>query len=149
MINGHTNQVTETFVIDTNSSGEYGLATQDIVFSKKTGKLYVANASTQIDVVDPVSRKVLKVISDDNANFLAINQRTNKIYASQYWDGTVWVIDGDSDEVVNVINGVGQPAVPDDCYLGPQGEAGCTNISSGLDHVAVDAENDRVFVGGC
>ena len=88
----------------------------------------------------------MSVIPDDNATYLAINQRTNTIYASQYWDGTVWAIDGDSDQVVHTITGAGQPAVPDDCYLPANND--CTNQSSGLDHVAVDEDLNRVYVVG-
>lgn len=123
-----------------------GICTQDMVYSTKTGKLYVSNCATQIDVIDPKSQKVLSVIPDDNATYLAINQRTNTIYASQYWDGTVWAIDGDSDQVVHTITGAGQPAVPDDCYLPANND--CTNQSSGLDHVAVDEDLNRVYVVG-
>jgi DNA-binding beta-propeller fold protein YncE len=149
IIDGGTNQIKSSFVFDTNNdpqSGDGGLCTQDIVFSKKTKKLYVVNCAKQIDVIDPKRQKVLKVIPDDNATFLAINQRTNTIYATQYWDGTVWAIDGDTDQVVNTITGVGQPAVPDDCYLPANND--CTNQSSGLDHIAVDEILNRAYVVG-
>jgi DNA-binding beta-propeller fold protein YncE len=149
IIDGWTNQVKGSFVFDTTNdpqSGDGGLCTQAIVFSKKTKKLYVVNCAKQIDVIDPKRQKILKVIPDDNATFLAINQRTNTIYATQYWDGTVWAIDGDTDQVVNTITGVGQPAVPDNCYLPANNN--CTNQSSGLDHIAVDELFDRAYVVG-
>jgi DNA-binding beta-propeller fold protein YncE len=149
IIDGWTNKVKSSFVFDTNSdpnSGDPGICTQDIVFSKKTKKLYVVNCAKQIDVIDPKRQKALKVIPDDNATFLGINQRTNTIYVTQYWDGTVWAIDGDTDQVKNVINGVGDPAVPDDCYLPANNN--CTDQSSGLDHIAIDEFLDRTYVTG-
>ena len=146
VVDGWTNKVKSSFIFDTTNNGVYGICTQDMVYSKKTGKLYVSNCGNQIDVIDPKRQKVLSTIPDDNATFLAINQRTNTIYASQYWDGTVWAIDGDSDQVVHTITGAGQPAVPDDCYLPANND--CTNQSSGLDHVAVDEDLNRVYVVG-
>jgi len=94
------------------------------------------------------SRRETHVETDNGtANFIAIDQHTNKIYVSQYWDGTVWVIDGDSDQVVGVINGVGVAAAPDDCYL-PANNDDCTNQYSGLDHIAVDETLRRAYVLG-
>jgi DNA-binding beta-propeller fold protein YncE len=81
-------KVIANYTIDT-SAGTFGLFTQDMVLSYKTRKLYIADFATQIDVVDAKTGKLLRTIPDDNAGFLAIDQRTNKIYATQYWDGTV------------------------------------------------------------
>jgi len=146
VIDGKTDKVTASFTVDTNNA-TFGLFTEDIVRSSKNGMLFASNYSNQIDVVDPGLKKVLAVIPDDNANFLAINRRTNKIYAPQYWDATVWVINGDSYQVEAVIDGVGDPAVPDECYL-PNSPVPCSNPSSGLDRAAVDESTNRIYVAG-
>jgi DNA-binding beta-propeller fold protein YncE len=64
----------------------------------------------------------------------------------------VSVINGDTDQVAATITGVGQPAIPDGCYL-PGGT--CTNdigrippVYSGLDGIAVDEDTNRVYVAG-
>jgi YVTN family beta-propeller protein len=152
VIDGNTNNVTSQYTVDT-TIGMFGItALANPRLSRKTGKLYVSNEGAQYDVIDPKSQKVLSTIPTDNAGWLAINQRTNKIYAPQYWDGTVWVIDGDTDKVVKIIQGVGLPSVPLGCYDGPDGMTDtshtCATQSSGLDGVAVDEVNNRIYVVG-
>ncbi len=143
VINGRTNTVTDNYAVDTNGAS-FGLFTQDIVRSKQTGKLYIANYANQIDVVDPKTKAVLTTIPDDNANFLAIDQRTNRIYVSNYWDATVTVIDGKTDTVIDLITGVGAAATPDNCYLNNT----CVGSYSGIDHLAVDETLHRLYVTG-
>ena len=145
IIDGGTNQIKSSFVFDTNNdpqSGDGGLCTQDIVFSKKTKKLYVVNCAKQIDVIDPKRQKVLKVIPDDNAIFLAINQRTNTIYAHTIlgWHrvGHRWRYR--SGRQHNYRRRFSLP-FPMHRYLPADDD--CTDQSSGLDHIAVDRNPQR------
>jgi len=136
------------FSVDTNASGLLGLNPQAIVFSHRTGKLYAINAFNQIDVIDPRLQKVLTTIPDPDASNVAINQSTNTIYVTQYSDGTVWIIDGLSDQVVDIIRDVGLPAQPPDCYLETGGPNACLQMSSGLTKIAIDETLNRTYVLG-
>ncbi|ARN82660.1 hypothetical protein B1812_17910 [Methylocystis bryophila] len=136
------------FTADAVATGVLGLNPQGLVHSRRTGKLYAVNGFSQIDVIDPVSQRVLKSIPDPDAGGVAINQRTNMIYVSQFSEGTVWVIDGATDRKIGVIGGVGQPALPAGCYQSAGGPNSCLQMSSGLTKVAIDEELNRVYVLG-
>jgi len=98
-----SDRLVSNFPVDTNTSGLLGLNPQHIAHSRRTGKLYAINGFNQIDVIDPRLQKVLTTIPHQDASNVAINQSTNAIYVSQYSDGTVWIIDGLSDQVVDII----------------------------------------------
>jgi YVTN family beta-propeller protein len=136
------------FPADSVATGVLGLDPQGLAHSRRTGKLYAVNGFTQIDVIDPSSRRVLKSIPDPDAGGVAINQRTNTIYVSQFSEGTVWVIDGATDRKIGVIGGVGQSASPAGCYQSAGGPNTCLQMSSGLTKVAIDEELNRIYVLG-
>ena len=136
------------FPADAVATGVLGLDPQGLVHSRRTGKLYAVNGFTQIDVIDPLSQRVLKSIPDPDAGGVAINQRTNTIYVSQFSEGTVWVIDGATDRKIGVIGAVGGPARPAGCYQSAGGPNTCLQMSSGLTKIAIDEELNRVYVLG-
>jgi DNA-binding beta-propeller fold protein YncE len=142
------NALVANFPVDSASAGLLGLDPRAIAYSRRTGKLYAINGFNQIDVVDPLTRRVLKTLPDLNASNVAINQSANRIYVSQYFDGTVWVIDGANDEVVGVIADVGLPATPAGCYQTSGGVASCVQAASGLTGIAVDESLNRIYVLG-
>ena len=90
-------------------------------------------------------------VPDDNSSYLAVNEKTNKIYVTNYWDGTVSVIDGSTDTIIGNPIQVGVAITPNDCYkASPWPYPDCTNYDtfSALDGIAVDAKTDRIFVVG-
>jgi len=143
VVDGRTDKVKSSFVVDTNTTSPEGFSTGSIVFSKRTGKLYVSNSDIQIDVIDPKKQKVITRIADDSAYALAIDQSTNTIYNVQHWDGSVFVINGYTDQVTDTITGVGRPSVPNDCYK----TATCTDEGSQPDWAGVDESLHRLYVG--
>ena len=144
VLDGRRDRITRRFVIATEPDAFEGVFTGSIVLSERTGKLYASIGNVRIDVINPDNGKVIKKIADDEAGFMTIDQRTNTIYADHYWDASVLVIDGSTDTVSAEINGVGSPAVPDDCYLTDT----CTSEGSGLDGLAVDSAMHRLYVVG-
>jgi YVTN family beta-propeller protein len=145
VVDENTLQVVDKFVFDSDAGGFEGLVTANMVFSKLTGKLYVQNDNFRIDIIDLRRQKVIGYIYDDQVGPLAIDQRTNRIYTSNAWDGTVWVIDGYADKVIDKIPGVGIAAEPANCYLTGDN---CTVNPSFLVGVAVDETLDRLYVAG-
>ena len=144
VLDGWRNRILRRFVVPTDPNAFEGPFTPSIVFSERTGRLYLTVGNVSIDVVDPRAGTVLKAIPDDEAGFLAIDQRTNTIYADHYWGASVSVIDGATDKVTAEIPGVGSPAVPEDCYL----TSTCTSEGSGLDGLAVDSELHHLYIVG-
>ncbi len=144
VVDANTYQVKSSFVFDSDAGGFEGLVTPYWAWSKKTGKLYVQNDNFRIDILDLKQQKVIDYINDDQAGPLTINQRTNKIYISNAWNGTVWVINGDTDQVEDVISGVGIPESPPGCHV----TGNCVVGGSGLNGVAVDEQLERLYVAG-
>jgi DNA-binding beta-propeller fold protein YncE len=145
-IDGTTNKIKSQFVADTTPiPGLAGPDMSQVVYSNKTGKLYAINYQTQIDVVDAEKKKVLKVIPDNDANYVAINQKTNMIYVSNNWGADIWAIDGNLDDVANVISYVGTPSSPDGCWVVQPPPSGCTVVGSQLDLVFIDEGFNRAY----
>ncbi len=142
-VDGKTNKVKYSFVFDTVNNGPEGFSTGNLVFSTKTGKLYVSNADVQIDVIDPIQKKVITTIPDDTAYTLAIDQSKNLIYVNNLWDAQIAVIDGDTDQFTPTLIDVGRPAVPNDCYK----TGSCTDEGSHPDGIALDQNGHRLYVG--
>ncbi len=147
-LDANQNNLVSNFPVDANAGGLLGLNPRAIAYSRRSGKIYAINGFNQIDVVDPRSARVLTTIPDVDASNVAINQGTNIVYVSQYSSGAVWVIDGATDKVVDVIRDVGQEAQPAGCYRLAGGPNSCLEMSSGLTKLAVDETLDRVYVLG-
>jgi YVTN family beta-propeller protein len=67
--------------------------------------IYVSNIYwvQDIQVVDPILKKVIKRIPiESNANYIAVNPTTNRIYATLFNDKVV-VLDGETNEVITYI----------------------------------------------
>jgi YVTN family beta-propeller protein len=147
-LDANQNNLVSNFPVDATAGGLLGLNPRAITYSRRSGKIYAINGFNQIDVVDPRSPRVLTTIPDVDASNVAINQGTNMVYVSQYSSGAVWVIDGATDKVVDVIRDVGQEAQPAGCYRLPGGPNSCLEMSSGLTKLAIDETLDRVYVLG-
>lgn len=147
IVDGWTNKVKSSFVVDTVNNGPEGFSTPAIVFSQKTGKLYVSNTDIQIDVIDPRRQMVIARLADDTAYTLAIDQEKNLIYVNNLWDAQIAVIDGYTDQFTPTLITVGNPAVPTDCYKNfPVNPDACTSEGSHPDGIALDQEGHRLYV---
>lgn len=133
----------------------------NVAYNKHTHKFYVTNGSGGITVFDRHLNQ-LKDLSctpqntsncDDNANVIAINERTNRIYVTNYWDVTVTVIDGYTDNIIGNPISVGTAIAPNDCYTLGYGTNPlqpypyCNNYDSfgATDGIAVDPVSNRIF----
>ena len=144
VIDGRTDKIIRSFVVDTDTSGFEGFFTPSIVLSERSHRLFVTNGDVSIDMVNPDTGVLLKRIPDDEAGFLTIDETTNTIYESHYWGAEVVAIDGSSGNITSTITGVGQPVIPDDCYLTNT----CTDNGSGLDWLVVDPGLHHLYVVG-
>jgi len=144
VLDGWRNRIVRRFTVPTDPNAFEGVFVGAILLSEHTGQLYISVGNTRIDVVDPRSGNVLEQIADDQAGFMTIDQRTDTIYADHYWDASVSVIDGATGTVTAEIDGVGSPAVPNDCYLTDT----CNAEGSGLDGLAVDSDLHHLYVVG-
>jgi YVTN family beta-propeller protein len=123
-----------------------------IVCNPESGKLYMVVwptpasglPATEIIAWDIRGQKILASIPyPGNAAWLAVNRKTNRIYAPLTLTGTMVVIDGATDKVIDTIN-VGQPPAPPGCapYVN------CVTDGSILENVAVDEATNRIYVTG-
>jgi len=133
VIDGTTNAITTTL-----SLAPGGNLTQ-AVLNASTHKLYASNYQTAILVVDLVSVALAKTIPNTDANFLAVDQSNNKVYVTGYDSGTVSVIDGASDQIVNTIH-VGKAYTED-----PDGGV-VEGSGSGPDGIVVNEATNTIYV---
>ena len=126
-------------VVKTIDTGQlYG---QQLVVNHRLRKLYVAVYRSPVLVYDLDSLRLIGSIPDDDTNFIAINERTNTVYVTNYDDATVGVIDSRTDQLVATIQ-VGPAAYPDDCYETDT----CLVDPAGPDGVAVNTRTNRIYV---
>jgi YVTN family beta-propeller protein len=147
VVDGATNQQVANFIVDTTVNSCTGL-----VFGNQTGKLYFgagyAGTGSEIDVIDPKTQSITKRIPDPDLNQIAIDQSTNTLYVTQYWEGTLWVIDGDADALRGIISGTGLPAEPEGCWLISPSVPPCEKQHQGSneDGLAIDETLHRIYV---
>jgi len=148
IVNGQTNQVTSVFSLNLAPP----VFSNNQAYNSKTGILYyqatLANDSSEITVVNVKAQKVAGHIPDPDASQVAIDTATNKIYISQYWEGTVWVVDGNTNLLDYIINNVGQRAEPEGCWLEITQQNCYINASSELDGITVDETLHRAYAFG-
>jgi YVTN family beta-propeller protein len=125
----------------------------NMAYNDKTGLLYYQASqypdilASEITVIDPKAHKVLDHILDPDSSQVAVDRITNKIYVTQYWEGTLWVIDGKTNQLTDIINGTGLRAEPEGCWLvSPPGEYCTISQGSNEDGVAVDETLHRAYV---
>ena len=110
VIDCSTNTVIETITV-----GVYPIA---IAVNPQTNKIYVVNGqSNSVSVIDGSTNSVIKTLAWDgdrtefaNVNqignkpeYVAVNPKTNRIYVVNNWYGTISVIDGSTDTVIDAI----------------------------------------------
>jgi YVTN family beta-propeller protein len=83
-------------------------AVGDIQTNSVTNRVYFVHSESQVGVLDGKSNKVLRNVKvGDGTSFLAVNSRTNRIYATNFRDATVSVISGKTNSVLTAVR-VGQ-----------------------------------------
>lgn len=124
---------------DPNPGGPYIL---DV--DKETNRIYVANYDDNgsVSVIDGRTDKIIKTIqTGGGTNSATVNERTNRIYATNYYDGTVSVIDGDTNKVIKTIPlGSGKLAPP-----GCDDTNNCTT-GAGPYQAAVNPNTNKIYV---
>jgi YVTN family beta-propeller protein len=95
-----------------------GIYPVSIAVNPMTNKIYVVNqGSNSVSVIDGSTNTVIKTLSwsgdrtymdtviqiGEKPDYVAVNSETNRIYVVNNWFGTVSVIDGTSDTVVDAI----------------------------------------------
>jgi YVTN family beta-propeller protein len=146
VVDGATNQQVGSFSL--------GLAepvfNNNIAYNKNTGKLYyealLPGGTSEIVVIDPKAQKVLSSIADSDATQIAVNQTTNTVYVTQYFEASLWVIDGAIDQLTNIVPDLGVPFEPEGCWL--TNPFSCTSQGSEIDGVIVDETLNRVYTFG-
>jgi YVTN family beta-propeller protein len=141
-INGANNTIIGTFAPLPVST----IANVDgIACNPDTGKLYMVlwNPGSNVVVWDTKQQKTVAVLTVTNhEEWLAVNRKTNRIYAQTDFQGVV-VIDGRTDTVLTTIN-AGQIPQPVGCTV----QVNCVNNGSWLEKIAVNEETNRVYVVG-
>ncbi len=143
-IDGATNTIASTFAPWPTVTVA---AVDGIVCNPVTGKLYMIlynNQGPKIVVWDIKARNILATLTVSRVphEWMAVNRRTNRIYAQTLSDGVV-VIDGATDTVIDKID-AGQLPQPPGCLV----TGNCVNGGSMLKQVAVNEETNRIYVGG-
>ncbi len=150
IIDGASNSISGTF---SPWPQETVAAVDGIVCNPETGKLYMilyhplqinGNYVPNIVVWDIRKQHIAATlnISQNPHEWMAVNRKTNRIYAQTIFDGLV-VIDGNTDKVIDRITaGVGP--LPAGCLL----TNSCDSFGSHLGQVAVDENTNRVYVVG-
>ena len=134
VINARTNKVIKT--IDTGT-----IFSQQLAVNHHLRKLYVAVYQAPVLVYDLDRLVQIGSIPGDDTNFIAVNERTNTVYVTNYNDATLNVIDSRTDRIVHTIP-VGPAAFPDGCYETDT----CTIDPAGPDGIAVNTQTNRVYV---
>ena len=70
-----------------------------------TNKIYVANYSSNVTVIDGATNSTTTVGAGSNPIAVAVNPVTNKIYVANYSSNTVTVIDGATNSTTTVTVG--------------------------------------------
>src|SRR5262249_35875822 len=84
-----------------------GLPTR-LAVNPANGRLYVAVYEQPLVLeIDPDKREVREISIPGEASDLAVNPKTNVIYATHSSAGTVTLIDGESDDLLEVCVGMG------------------------------------------
>lgn len=110
VINGKTNSIVSTMIISNSPAGECGIG-----INQTTNRIYVSNSNSGVFTILKNVKKYPKMLLYDSkiSSFtiskfpmyeLAINPNTNMIYAVNYKEGTVTVINGSNNSVVKTIN---------------------------------------------
>ncbi len=143
-IDGATNTVKSTFSpLPTSTISNV----DGIACNPDTGKLYMVlwNPGSKIVVWDTNKQETAAILDvTDHEEWLAVNRKTNRIYAQTDFQGVV-VIDGATDTVIDRIK-AGQIPKPLGCQS--QSKPNCVNPGSWLEQIAVDEESNRIYVGG-
>ena len=115
--------------------------TQSVAIDHLAQKLYVASYQSAVLVYSLRTGALLNTLPGDDVNFLTADQRTHRVYVSNYNDALLQVIDTATDTVVQTI-AVGHPAEPDDCYETNT----CIVNPSGPDGIGVNERLNRIYV---
>ncbi|HMK88098.1 MAG TPA: hypothetical protein VK446_00480 [Methylocystis sp.] len=124
------------------SSGYFGPGpyTAEAALNNKTGKLYVTNYLEALYIFDGNTGTLLNKIVDLDANDMTLDEKTNLVYLSQYYEGSVFVIDGDTNELVNILSNVVPATGPAGCWL-VDGGYNCTAQGPDLDKLTINPAN--------
>jgi len=146
-IDGATNAQINSFTFNINHTNAFS---NGMVMSNKTGYIYYLaqgqpGGTNTIIVFNPATQTVVAQIDDEDESFIAIDQSTNTIYVTNYFGATLWVINGNTNELTDIISGIGVPFAPDLCWLG---RTPCVEQGSEIDGVAVDETLHRVYTFG-
>lgn len=76
----------------------------DIQTNSVTNRVYFVHSENQVGVLDGKTNRVLRNVKvGDGTNFLAVNSRTNRIYATNFRDATVSIISGKTNSVLTAV----------------------------------------------
>lgn len=76
----------------------------DIQTNSTTGRVYFIHSENQVGVLDGETNRVIRNVRvGDGANFLAVNSRNNRIYATNFRAATVTVISGITNRVLTAV----------------------------------------------
>jgi YVTN family beta-propeller protein len=116
---------------------------QNISLNHKTHRLYANSSGSGIIVIDGTTNTVLgKIPGQEGNGQMAIDEKRNIMYAGNYNDATVSVIDLTTETELGKPLSVGHPSFPDNCYITNT----CTVNTSGTDGVNINQETNKIYV---
>src|SRR5579859_1195840 len=103
------------YVVDTNTkkvTATVNVPAEGVYVNVVTDKIYVSDFNTNVYSIDGRTNNILKDITIANgAQNIAFNQATNRVYvATQFFFGTVAVLDGNTDSVITYVRDGGNLA---------------------------------------
>ncbi len=115
---------------------------EGIVWNPATGKLYVSNTDSTVNVCDGTTGSVLNSITvGAGASALCLNETNNKLYCANLNDGTVSIIDCASETVLNTVTVGSYPF--DLCWNAAFNKIYCT-VEDGMALAIIDGVTDQL-----
>ncbi|HXX05515.1 MAG TPA: IPT/TIG domain-containing protein [Candidatus Bathyarchaeia archaeon] len=140
VMDGKTHKITNVIPI---GDGSNGFAV-NLAFDPNTNKVFVPMWDGPVLVINPSTLKVIDTIHTlpgDNSSYnIAINEKTDRVYVGNIFDGSVSVIDAKTDKVIGVIQ-EGTPDSPNQCWLNDT----CDTNGSHVHGVTVNEATNTIY----
>ncbi|MEO0116615.1 MAG: T9SS type A sorting domain-containing protein [candidate division WOR-3 bacterium] len=145
-IDGETDQIIDTLITGT-------FLNRGILWNPLNNKIYATNFSDRspfpggVTIIDGRTHRVIKSFPTgydmDARCYFTVNTRENKVYSTSFnrGDGKIWVIDGERDTIVNVINVGSYPCKLE--YNSINNKIYCANYENGL--AVIDGYSDTII----
>ena len=140
VMDGKTHKITNVIPI---GDGSNGFAV-NLAFDPNTNKVFVPMWDGPVLVINPNTLKVIDTIHTlpgDNSSYnIAINEKTDKVYVGNIFDGSVSVIDAKTDKVIDVIP-EGTPDSPNQCWINDN----CDTNGSHVHGITVNEATNTIY----